>query len=73
MIKDQNKKEIKNYILGGSENNIGNCLDDFAILQILNENQFGFVAKVRSLKNGNTYVMNKYDLEKAQKHRLLDS
>ena len=73
MIKDQNEKEIKNYFLAGSENNIGNCLDDFAVLQILKENQFGFIAKVRSLKNGNTYVMNKYDLKKAEEQRLLDS
>ena len=73
MIKDQNKEEIKNYFLGGSENKKEICLDDFAILQILNENQFGFVAKVRSLKNGSIYVMNKYDLKKAERQRLLES
>ena len=73
MIKDQNNEEIKNYFLRESENKKEICLDDFAILQILNENQFGFVAKVRSLKNGNIYVMNKYNLKKAERQRLLES
>ena len=73
MIRDQNKEEIKNYFLGGTKNDIGNCLDDFSILQILSENKYGFVAKVKSLKNNNIYVMNKYDLIKAEKHRLLES
>ena len=43
-------------------NNIGNCLKDFEILQVLGKGSFGFVAKVKSKKNLKIYAMKKNDL-----------
>ena len=44
------------------DNDIGKCLSDFEILQVLGEGAFGFVAKVKSKKNLKIYAMKKYDL-----------
>ena len=46
------------------EDEIGNKLSDFEILQVLGQGGFGFVAKVRSKKNLKIYAMKKVDLSK---------
>ena len=50
---------------------IGNHLSDFEILQILSENDFGFVAKVKSKKNLKIYAMKTYDLSKIEDPDIL--
>ena len=45
-----------------TDNDIGNCLKDFEILQVLGKGAFGFVAKVKSKKNLKIYAMKKNDL-----------
>ena len=51
-------------------NQIGNKLDDFEILQILNENKnqnnVSFIAKVRSLNNNKIYALKKINFDKIQ-------
>ena len=63
-IKDSEGKEF--IIFNESElyddNEMGNNLEDFAILQILGKGSYGFVAKVRSLKNKKIYAMKQIDL-----------
>ena len=49
---------------------IGNRLSDFEILQILGENEFGFVAKVKSKKNLKIYAMKNFDYTKIERHNL---
>jgi serine/threonine protein kinase len=45
------------------ENNfVGDKFSDFEVLQVLYENDFGFVAKVKSKKNLKIYAMKKTDL-----------
>jgi len=55
MSEIDNNSTIKN-------NDIGNCLRDFEILQVLGKGAFGFVAKVKSKKNLKIYAMKKNDL-----------
>ena len=43
-------------------NDIGDCLKDFEILQVLGKGAFGYVAKVKSKKNLKIYAMKKNDL-----------
>ena len=71
MIRDQNKNEIVKYVLGGFEKDIGNCLADFTVLQVLGQNKYGFVAKVKSLKNNQIYAMKKNNLSLAERERRL--
>ena len=41
---------------------MGENLEDFEILQILGKGSYGFVAKIRSLKNKKIYAMKQIDL-----------
>ena len=43
-------------------NDIGDSLKDFEILQVLGQGAFGYVAKVKSKKNLKIYAMKKNDL-----------
>ena len=43
---------------------MGDKLEDFEILQILGKGSYGFVAKIRSLKNKKIYAMKQIDLKK---------
>ena len=65
-IKDQDGKEY--IIFDESElyddKEMGNKLEDFEILQILGKGSYGFVAKVRSIKNDKIYAMKQIDLNK---------
>ena len=65
-IKDSEGKEY--IIFDESElyddNEMGNNLEDFEILQILGKGSYGFVAKIRSLKNNKIYAMKQIDLTK---------
>ena len=65
-IKDSEGKEY--IIFNESElyddNEMGNDLEDFEILQILGKGSYGFVAKIRSLKNKKIYAMKQIDLSK---------
>ena len=65
-IKDQDGKQY--IIFDESElyddNEMGDKLEDFEILQILGKGSYGFVAKVRSIKNNKIYAMKQIDLNK---------
>ena len=65
-IKDQDGKQY--IIFDESElyddNEMGDNLEDFEILQILGKGSYGFVAKVRSNKNDKIYAMKQIDLSK---------
>ena len=58
VIKDSEGKEY--IIFNESElyddNEMGNSIEDFEILQILGKGSYGFVAKIRSKKNKKIYV-----------------
>ena len=55
-----------------SENDeIGNKLEDFVILSILNKGKNGFVAKVKSKKNNKIYAMKKYNLSINEEQKQL--
>ena len=43
---------------------MGDKFEDFEILQILGKGSYGFVAKIRSLKNKKIYAMKQIDLDK---------
>ena len=65
-IKDQDGNQ---YILFDEselydDNDMGDQLEDFEILQILGKGSYGFVAKVRSNKNNKIYAMKQIDLNK---------
>lgn len=49
-----------------NENDIGNKISDFDILQKLGNGSYGFVAKVRSKKNSKLYAMKISDLSKVE-------
>ena len=64
-----NDSEGKEYIIFNEselydDNEMGNDLEDFEILQILGKGSYGFVAKIRSLKNKKIYAMKQIDLSK---------
>ena len=65
-VKDSEGKEY--IIFDESElyddKEMGNNLEDFEILQILGKGSYGFVAKIRSLKNKKIYAMKQIDLSK---------
>ena len=65
-IKDQDGKQY--IIIDESElyddKEMGDKLEDFEILQILGKGSYGFVAKVRSIKNSKIYAMKQIDLNK---------
>ena len=65
-IKDQDGKQY--IIFDESElyddKEMGDKLEDFEILQILGKGSYGFVAKVRSIKNSKIYAMKQIDLNK---------
>ena len=65
-IKDQEGKEYlifdETELYDDSE--MGDKLEDFDILQILGKGSYGFVAKVRSIKNNKIYAMKQIDLNK---------
>ena len=46
------------------DNNIGNSIEDFQILEILGSGTFGYIAKVKSKINHRIYALKKNDLEK---------
>jgi len=71
MIKIKNKEELLELILGMNNKEIGSHLFDFSILQIINQDKYGYVAKVRSMKNNKIYAMKKYDFSKANKNNFL--
>ena len=54
LVNTENNKKVIAYNLpsyyNDHENNIGNKVDDFEILQVLGEGRYGFIAKVRSKK-----------------------
>ena len=61
-IKVQNKKIIAYELpseLKKNNENIGNKLEDFEILQVLGEGSYGFVAKVKSKLNSQIYALKK--------------
>ena len=66
VIKDSEGKEY--IIFNESElyddNEMGNSIEDFEILQILGKGSYGFVAKIRSKKNKKIYAMKQIDLTK---------
>ncbi len=66
MIESQNNMKIVQSMIKNTDNKdnneIGNKLSDFEILQVLGEGAFGFVAKVKSKKNLKIYAMKKYNL-----------
>ena len=57
-VKDFDESELYDVL------EIGNNLEDFEILQILGKGSYGFVAKIRSLKNKKIYAMKQIDLNK---------
>ena len=63
VVNVNNKKimefKLPEYYLKKEQNNIGNKLDDFIILQVMGEGSFGFVAKVKSKKNLEIYALKK--------------
>ena len=66
VIKDSEGKEY--IIFNESElyddNEMGNTIEDFEILQILGKGSYGFVAKIRSKKNKKIYALKQIDLTK---------
>ena len=73
-IKDQ---EGKQYIIFDEselydDNEMGDKLEDFEILQILGKGSYGFVAKVRSIKNNKIYAMKQIDLNKLGSQKEVD-
>ena len=65
-VKDSEGKE---YLLFDEselydDKEMGDKLEDFEILQILGKGSYGFVAKIRSLKNKKIYAMKQIDLSK---------
>ena len=65
-VKDSEGKE---YLLFDEselydDKEMGDSFEDFEILQILGTGSYGFVAKVRSLKNKKVYAMKQVNLEK---------
>ena len=68
MFESQNIKNLLQNI-EKIENEIGNKLSDFEILQVLGQGAFGFVAKVRSKKNLKIYAMKKVDLSKVDEDK----
>jgi len=73
-IKDQEGKQY--LIFDESElyddNEMGDKLEDFEILQILGKGSYGFVAKVRSNKNNKIYAMKQIDLNKINSQKEID-
>ena len=51
--------KLPSYYQKKEENNAGNKLEDFIILQVMGEGNFGFVAKVKSKKNLQIYALKK--------------
>ena len=73
---ENNQKLLDSMVLNRNssivkENDIGNCLSDFEILQVLGIGGFGYVAKVKSKKNLKIYAMKKYDLSLIEDKDLL--
>ena len=66
VVKDSEGKEY--IVFDESElyddSQMGDKLEDFEILQILGKGSYGFVAKIRSLKNKKIYAMKQIDLSK---------
>ena len=73
-IKDQDGKQY--MIFDESElyddSIMGDKLEDFEILQILGKGSYGFVAKVRSIKNTKIYAMKQIDLNKLGSQKEVD-
>ena len=53
------------------ENDIGKCVFDFNVLQVISNDKHSSLLKVRSKKNNQIYAMKKSNLEKAEKEGLL--
>ena len=51
------KHVFENEIQKSSLDDIGNCLEDFEILQSLGKRDYGIVLKVKSRKNQKIYVI----------------
>ena len=73
-IKDQDGKQY--IIFDESElyddNEMGDKLEDFEIQQVLGKGSYGFVAKVRSIKNNKIYAMKQIDLSKIGSQKEID-
>jgi len=54
------------------ENDIGKCMFDFNVLQVISDDKLSSLLKVRSKKNNQIYAMKKSNMEKAEKERLLN-
>lgn len=73
-IKDQDGKQYTIFDETGlyDDNEMGQQLEDFEILQILGKGSYGFVAKVRSYKNNKIYAMKQIDLSKIGSQKEID-
>ena len=73
-IKDQDGK--KYIIFDESElyddNEMGDKLEDFEVQQVLGKGSYGFVAKVRSIKNNKIYAMKQIDLSKVGSQKEIE-
>jgi NIMA (never in mitosis gene a)-related kinase len=54
------------------DNEMGNQIDDFEILQILGKGSYGLVAKIRSKKNKKIYALKQIDLSKINTQKEKD-
>ena len=54
---------VQNYNGKTGNNNIGNKIEDFTILQVMGKGAFGFVAKVKSKINHEIYALKKFIME----------
>ena len=64
MIDSANGENIFEYKFPefiNDNNEIGDCSDDFEVLQVLNRGTFGKVLKVKSKKNLEIYAIKKVD------------
>ena len=71
MIDSANGENIFEYKFPefiNDNNEIGDCSDDFEVLQVLNSGTFGNVLKVKSKKNLEIYAIKKVDMDMVEKN-----